>query len=266
MYNHTMKSLIDMQKLVLTICIGMMAYYAYNLVAPDERAIQRASPEQVDPSAPVQTSTVSDAANLPAVNTDNLNIEPSISAADVHNLIAWNNQTGYISKEDQLVYQGYSESVLESMVRNGDSRAATALGNLQVKLGDLSKAKFYYWQAAALGETASLGNLALLVEPASFTEMEVEKRREQIKEVMALLKLAELRGDLQTSRVVGSGVKTSYEASFGALLFDEIEKQQINNRASALYSDLQQTRNGYGLGEFNNEAPEIIKNDYSSQK
>ncbi|HTF96515.1 MAG TPA: hypothetical protein VL995_10305 [Cellvibrio sp.] len=268
MHNRTVKQLSGAQILARIICLGVVVLSIYKLIDSRDKVVSAAQHSVIGSNVHEATSDHLENVSLeqPSSISEEQPAETKITDYDVQSLKTWNEQSGYISQQDQSVYEGYSESVLESMVKAGDSRAAAALGYLHAKVGDFSKAKFYYWQAAALGETTSLGKLALLVEPASFTEMKIEERRGQIKEVMALLKLAELRGDLRISRVVGNGVKLKYEKNFGPLTFDEAETQQINTRASVLYSDLQQTRDGYGLGEFNNETPAIIKRDYSSQK
>lgn len=187
------------------------------------------------------------------------------TASDIADMKRWDEDIGYISKEDAAIYEGYDIQTLESMTQAGDGRAATTLANKYVDAGNFSKAKSYYWEAAALGVTASLGNLALLSEPASYAGLSLDERKDKIKEVLALLKLAELRGDMRTANIVGKGVIQTYQANFGKLEFNESETKQIEARAQQLYSTLESRRREFGLGDFNNSTPDIIQKRYSDE-
>lgn len=187
------------------------------------------------------------------------------TAAEVFDFKHWSEERGYISAEDMAVYQGYDLQTLESLAASGDVRAVDALAAIAVKSGDIEKAKAYYWRAGAMGSTAALGHIALLNEPSSFIEMSDFDRKEKIIETLAALRLAEIRGDVQVATVVAQGVKASYEASFGALIFSAEESARIQERAQQLYEELKLHRSELGLNDFDNSTPALLNNMYKTQ-
>lgn len=249
----------------ITVCLAIAAYSCYQLYASDKKILHLANihEENRKPSIEHKSSPEKEHTLMQDDPSSKNGKGVQLTEADLASVGAWDERIGYISKEDALIYEGYDENTLNVMLKNGDAHAAKALADKYVKKGDLEQAKLTYWKSAALGATSSLGDLALLNEPASFTEMDMPERKEKIIEVMATLKLAELRADLRTAVVVGKVVKLNFEANFGPLNFDENEKAQISLRAKELYVELQKNRYESGLGEFDNETPTIIKHLYA---
>ena len=255
----------------IAICLTMIAISSYQVLRSDSRMPISASDELrqktvVRQADITQTPLEKEIDPQSSFHLENHHRDFSgFTASDIADLKKWDEDAGYISKEDAAIYEGYEMQTLESMTQAGDGRAATTLANKYVDAGDFQKAKSYYWEAAALGVTASLGNLALLSEPASYAGLSLDERKDKIKEVMALLKLAEMRGDMRTANIVGKGVIQTYQTNFGKLEFNESETKQIESRAQQLYSTLENRRREFGLGDFNNSIPDIIQKRYSSE-
>ena len=255
----------------IAICLTMIAISSYQVLRSDSRVPISASDALrqktlVREPDTTQTPVEQEVESRSYSHAENYQRDASgFTASDIADMKKWDEDIGYIPKEDTAIYEGYDMQTLESMTQAGDGRAATTLANKYVDAGNFQKAKSYYWEAAALGVTASLGNLALLSEPASYAGISLDERKDKIKEVMALLKLAELRGDMRTANIVGKGVIQTYQANFGKLEFNESETKQIEARAQQLYSTLENRRREFGLGDFNNSTPDIIKKRYSDE-
>lgn len=188
-----------------------------------------------------------------------------ISAADVAAYKALSEDRGNISGEDAAIYQGYDLQTLESLAGNGDAHALNTLARRSVDAGEFDAAKEYYWRAAMVGSTTAIGHMALLAEPIGFVEMSDVERREKLIETMSLLKLAEIRGDIQAATVIGRGVKSNYESRFGALHFSDDESARINEAAQKMYENLKLRRSEMGLKDFDNSTPSVLNQMYKSK-
>lgn len=178
---------------------------------------------------------------------------------------SWSRDRGYVSAEDIAIYQGYDIPTLEKLAGGGDALALDALAAISVKAGDFESAREYYWQSAVAGSTTAIGHMALLAEPSSVSDMSDSDRRERMIETMSILKLSEIRGDIQTASVVGKGVIASYESKFGTLHFTDDELSRINETAQRMYEDLKSRRNEMGLKDFDNSTPALLNQMYKSK-
>ncbi len=188
-----------------------------------------------------------------------------ISALEVSAYKALSEDRGNISGEDAAIYQSYDLQTLESLAGNGDAHALNTLARKSVDAGEFDTAKEYYWRAAMVGSTTAIGHIALLTEPIGFLDMSDVERREKLIETMSLLKLAEIRGDIQAATVIGKGVKSNYESRFGALHFSDDESARINEAAQKMYEDLKLRRSELGLKDFDNSTPALLNEMYKPE-
>lgn len=250
----------------ITVCLLIVIYSGSKILNSDNYVISQVNEGQVIDSslhqneASIRSSEVKVNNKAPAVTASK-----SISAAEVSDLKSWSRDRGYISAEDMAVYQGYDIPTLESLAGGGDALASDTLAAISVKAGDFERAKEYYWRAVVAGSTTAIGHMALLAEPSSVLEMSDSDRKEKMIETMSILKLAEMRGDIQTASVVGKGVITSYESKFGALVFNDDEKIRIQGRAQQLYEELESLRSEMGLKGFDNSTPALLNQMYKSK-
>lgn len=247
----------------ITICLIIVMYSGSKILNSNDSVIPQVDGNQVIENSSRQSDVSMNSRDV-MVNdkTPAVTASKSISAAEVSDLKSWSRDRGYISAEDMAVYQGYDIPTLESLAGGGDALASDALAAISVKSGDFERAKEYYWRAVVAGSTTALGHMALLAEPSSVLEMNDSDRREKMIETMSILKLAEMRGDIQTASVVGKGVITSYESKFGALIFNDDEQVRIQGRAQQLYEELESLRSEIGLKGFDNSTPALLHEMY----
>lgn len=250
----------------IMVCLIIVFYSGNKILNSDDYVLSQAHEHQAIKSALEQKESI---INSRDVNVNQpppeITASKSISAAEVSDFKSWSRDRGYVSAEDIAIYQGYDIPTLEKLAGGGDALALDALAAISVKAGDFERAREYYWQSAVAGATTAIGHLALLAEPSSISEMSDSDRREKMIETMSILKLAEIRGDVQTASVVGKGVVASYESKFGTLHFSDDELSRINETAQRMYEDLKSRRNEMGLKDFDNSTPALLNQMYKSK-
>lgn len=162
--------------------------------------------------------------------------------------------TGSLSGKQQD-YEAYSLETLETLAKGRDIHA---MQTLAARLGGKAGMALFR-DAAVYGSTSALQSIAIRIDSSyDLAELEGQLSNEEMRKLQleskAYYEVAGLRGDEET--------RLSGESRFTAIKkieFTKVEQQQINQRAKAIYDELQQQRTELGLGEFDNSVPDSIK-------
>lgn len=193
-----------------------------------------------------------------------------IELPEYQELMRWDSEHGYMSREDSQVYQSYSEQTLKDLSNAGDVKAMMALGLYYIEKDnrpDDSNAQFH--KAAVYGATVALTYLASQAQIdmiATEADKTPEGREQGVTEIMAYYKVAAMRGDQGQSVANINAYTTVYKVRYGQeLSLDKEQLDEIDRKAKAIYDDLQKQRHDLGLGDFDNSTPEVLKKRFSSK-
>lgn len=156
-------------------------------------------------------------------------------------------------------YASYDQVTLEKLAVNGDIRAMHTLAKVYLKPELLmlpeygfEGARLQLWNAAVYGSTQAFSDLGLNTEVKSINlEKDPAAKRTGALEILALYKVAEMRGD----RLLVLS-QTQFDQKVAA---STEEKQYVETRAQQIYKQLQDERRMKGLGEFDNSVPDTVK-------
>ncbi len=182
-------------------------------------------------------------------------------------LVRWQEERGYIAGEDYQTYQSYSDEALKDLSNSGDVKAMLVLGAnyTRERMPEESHAQFR--KAATYGSTVALTHLATDAQAQAMrndTDKTPEGRERLVTEVMALQKVASMRGDASGSMSNINAFKETYKTLYKEELKISSEQlNQIDARAKAIYLELEQERHKLGLGDFDNSEPEVLKKSLS---
>lgn len=183
-----------------------------------------------------------------------------VTATDVADHKDWLNNMGYTSKEDRENYDYYDEKTIKELAKNNDLVAIKALAKKATDNHDFEAAKKLYWQAAALGSTPALDQLALFSEPTSYDrDQGVDYVRSKLYDELAIYKVVEMRGDIKLARVGVEGALKNYEHYFGSPQLTEEDELIVKNLAEKKYAELQSERYSLGLSDFKNSTSKLVK-------
>lgn len=182
----------------------------------------------------------------------------------------WFAQHGELFGDADLEYQSYDENTLRSLGNNGDIRALHRLAEICLDkdhymlegYGPVA-AEGYLWMAAILGSSKALADLALMHDARVFGDPNssgAEKRLAAI-EVLARYGAASLRGNRYPEINDASTFKETYQINLSSE-----EQLVVNQRAKDIYENMLSKRRELGLGEFDNTAPDSVKNFFASQE
>jgi len=183
----------------------------------------------------------------------------ALTPAETGELKSWVAARGYFSKEDESVYETYSDQVLDELGKQGDMRALNVLSSRMVKMGNIPAAVHYANMNVVLGSTTALDKLTLFTFPSVYEKDEV-RIRSAILETLAIAQVMSLRGDKTLANVSMHDTANSYKSSYKTdLNLTDSEQQFVEKRGQELYDTYQQIRRDKGLGDFDNEDPSPVK-------
>ena len=156
-------------------------------------------------------------------------------------------------------YASYDQATLEKLAINGDIRAMHTLAKVYLKPELLmlpeygfEGARLQLWNAAVHGSTQAFSDLAINTEVRLINlEEDPVAQRKGALEILALYKVAEIRGDRWLT-LSQTRIEQKFAPSTG-------EQQYVENRAQQIYNQLQDDRRAKGLGDFNNSVPDTVK-------
>jgi hypothetical protein len=260
------------QKLALLFVAVCIAYSLYTMrmlhsVPADPLVETVLASKPIKPISSV-TNMATNVTNLATTAAPATQSKPPISMtpAEHADLIGWNEEQGYTSKEEDDLYASYDQATLEKLVENRDITAIIALDALESKAlerGEREKALQYVWHAAALGSTPAFSRIASLLAPGPERTGNINDYKPEIIKAFAIYKVAAMRGDLRTATVSMKSKKEIYEMR-GKLELSPEDLQQIDAQAQKYYADLQALRYQLGLGDFKNSTPKFLKDMYGS--
>lgn len=163
---------------------------------------------------------------------------------------------GYMLDPTNPEYTAYDTETLQELVANGDTTAMYILGNRYSMEQDYEAATQAFAMAAIYGSTAALRDIAHLFQMSSKSHLDLDSsdQRREVMNAMSYSEVARLRGDLMPL-VSAQVFLETYEIE----KFTAAETQQIRQQAQFLYDNLEGARKDRGLGEFDNNTPEIIQ-------
>lgn len=217
----------------------------------DEKAASVTSTQQIQPQS------VSSSAST-AMNSGSKK-EASLIQADIAEHGEWLKTMGYRSQEEKDNYSFYDDNIIKDLAKNNDVIAITILAKKAMTDHNFPLAQKYYWQAAAVGSTPALDQLALLAEPSPEFKGDVVYGKPKLLEQLAVYKVAEMRGDSQIARIGTAESHKIYERYFGDSRLTSGEEQQVNRLADELYEKLQAERTRLGLGSFENSTSKLVQ-------
>lgn len=186
--------------------------------------------------------------------------DETVTEADIEDHKVWLSGMGYTSKEDRENYDYYDEKTIKELAKNNDLVAIKALAKKATDNHDFEAAKKLYWQAAALGSTPALDQLALFSEPTSYdSDQGMDYVRSKLYDELAIYKVIEMRGDTKLARVGLDGALKNYEHYFGSLQLTEEDELIVKNLAEKKYAELQLERSALGFGDFKNSTSKLVK-------
>ena len=187
--------------------------------------------------------------------------EKTRSATDVAIVDSWFNRVGYSTKEFE-VYRNYSDSTLESMSNNGDIVALHIMGERKLKEGDIDSAKMYAEKGITYGSLASIKSMGDFSDPSvSMRRLSIEGVKPALIKTLAYYSLLGMRGDPHDAFLFKSTLLDAFKNNYNvasALSVDD--EKAIEDQASELYQKYQSERLKLGLGDFENNPPQEVKN------
>jgi len=188
-------------------------------------------------------------------------IERKRSSTEVSIVDDWFKRSGYSTIEDD-VYRSYSNAVLEDLSNKGDLAAMRILEEKNLAKGNLTGAKAFAEKGIVHGSLQSIQSMANYTEP-SMKGLPYDIAISRLKESLAYLSLLKIRGDgyrasvsrAASLKVFGNGYNVQNPLS-------SEDDEWINTRAEQLYKQYQTTRTELGLGDFDNDIPQEVKDFY----
>lgn len=191
--------------------------------------------------------------NIVSTSTDTKSSH--LDAYDIHKIQLWHEANGYFNKQSLGEYEGYSKDALLRLADSGDLKAMQILTLDAIMRGDNDAAHLLCLKAATYGSTKPLIEASWLLESAYVNSSSAEQKVLLLRESVALLKVAMLRGDTFNSSEAMMDVKKAHQFEP-----NQGESLGIDQRAQEIYAALEERRMQLGLEEFDNSInPEIKK-------
>ncbi len=185
------------------------------------------------------------------------------SPSDAVEVAQWKVSMGYTNADlPANEYTSYDEATLRKLADNGDVKAMLALGahytNSTNPNASPDVAAPFYHKAAVYGSTAALQRLGTIAEvEMAFSSLPAEQKHVAMLEVIALSKVAAIRGD----KYPLTSILRKYEDE---IQFTNHDFEFIDKRGQEIYNELQQQRNALGLGPFDNSVPDAVRRNFLS--
>jgi len=182
------------------------------------------------------------------------------TATDVAIVDAWLKRVGY-STVDFDLYRSYSDSILEDLSDRGDIVAMHIMEEKKLAVGDIDGAKKYAEKGIIYGSLRAIKSMADYNEPTlSLPDNTVEEAKPALIEALAYHSLIGVRGDPHDALLFKSTLIEMFNKAYNvtnALSTDDEKK--INERTKELYDKYQAERLKLGLGDFDNDPPQEVK-------
>lgn len=170
-----------------------------------------------------------------------------------------NAERGYISLEEEKLYESYPGSALQEMGKNGDIHALRELGLRAAKERDYKLSFSYFESAAIYGSTITLGYLSSEYEMTNQLYLDSKNGKRALMGALAYLQVAELRGDYNNSDLIEkylSNYSAHSSGTYDEVKLDENDLQKVEENARQIYETMEKRRIELGLGPFDNSIPE----------
>ncbi len=170
----------------------------------------------------------------------------------------WFSRSGYKSS-DRESYLHYTDEQLVLMSDQGDVDAMLTLMNRYIDQYQSKNAIPFAQKAIVYGSLSAIRAMSNLTDPYSMGSSMEEIKKEMI-ESFAYNHLLALRGDeLNSERRVRLQIDAFKRKNNTDIVFTFEEERQIEKRAQELYAYYQSERYKLGLGDFDNETPQEVK-------